>query len=73
MLSLGVLTGSVVVAVPALADHTGKPTKIKDVSGDANYVNDGGELTFGDTPTRAATAVWTSCTPPSARRGPPRG
>ena len=36
---------------PAAADDAGKPTMIKDVAGDANYVNDGGEFESGDTAT----------------------
>ena len=51
MASLALLAGSVAVAVPASADHVGKPTVIKDVAGDANYVNDGGEFDSGDTAT----------------------
>ena len=38
-------------AMPAAADHAGAPTVIKDVAGDANYVNDGGEFGSGDTAT----------------------
>ena len=38
-------------AAPAAAQPAGKATVIKDVVGDANYINDGGEFSFGDTPT----------------------
>lgn len=55
-MSAALLAASAAVALPAAADHTATPTTIRDVAGDANYVNDGGEFETGDTPTAGSDA-----------------